>query len=92
MSLWLDDGEPVSLVAVSAPVAGTVRIGPVYTPPEHRGRGYAGALTAAVCRTALDAGVEAVLLFADVANATSTGLYRRLGFAPLQERLLIVFD
>jgi GNAT superfamily N-acetyltransferase len=92
LRVWQRDGEPVCLAGLTPTVAGTTRVGPVYTPPEHRARGYAGALTAAVCREALDAGVEAVALFADVANATSTGLYTRLGFAPLQDRLYITFD
>jgi GNAT superfamily N-acetyltransferase len=92
LRLWERDGEPVCLAGATPPVAKTTRVGPVYTPPEHRARGYAGALTAAVCREALDSGVETVALFADVANATSTGLYTRLGFAPLQDRLFIEFD
>jgi GNAT superfamily N-acetyltransferase len=92
LRVWERDGTPVCLAGFHVPVAGTTRVGPVYTPPEHRGRGYGGALTAAVCREALDAGVAAVVLFADVANATSTGLYGRLGFAPLQDRLVINFD
>jgi GNAT superfamily N-acetyltransferase len=92
LRVWERDGAPVCLAGATPPVAGTTRIGPVYTPPGERSRGYAGALTAAVCREALDAGVESVALFADVANATSTGLYTRLGFAPLQDRLYIVFD
>lgn len=92
LRVWERDGAPVCLAGATPPVGGTTRVGPVYTPPGDRGRGYAGALTAAVCREALDAGVEAVALFADVANATSTGLYTRLGFAPLQDRLYILFD
>jgi predicted GNAT family acetyltransferase len=91
MSVWVRDGEPVSLVAASPPLAGMVRIGPVYTPAEQRGHGYAAALTAAACRRALDDGVEHVLLFADVANETSNRLYRRLGFEALQERLFVAF-
>jgi predicted GNAT family acetyltransferase len=90
MSVWVRD-EPVSLLAVSPPLAGMVRIGPVYTPPEHRGHGYAAALTAAACRRARDDGVDEVLLFADVANETSNRLYRRLGFEALQERLFLAF-
>jgi GNAT superfamily N-acetyltransferase len=88
LSVWLRDDEPVCLAGVSPCVAGMVRIGPVYTPPEHRGRGYGAALTAALCRAV--AGAE-VLLFADQANPTSNRLYRRLGFALVQERLLISF-
>jgi predicted GNAT family acetyltransferase len=92
LTLWEHDGAPVSLAGLSQRVAGAVRVGPVYTPPEHRGRGFGGAVTAAVSRAALDAGAEAVLLFADVANPASNRLYRRLGFRALQERLVLAFD
>ena len=34
-------------VVVSGSIARMTRIGPVYTPPEHRGHGYAAAVTAA---------------------------------------------
>lgn len=40
--------QPVTLAALTRPVAGTVRISVVYTPPEHRRSGYAAALTLAV--------------------------------------------
>jgi RimJ/RimL family protein N-acetyltransferase len=52
----------------------------VYTPAPLRGRGHAGAATAAVSRAALDAGAKEVLLFTDLANPTSNGLYQRLGY------------
>ena len=51
--LWEVDGEPVAQAAARAVVAGMSRIGPVYTPPEHRGQGYAAAVTAAAARWAL---------------------------------------
>lgn len=34
--LWVVDGEPVSWAGSTEPVAGVSRVGPVYTPPEHR--------------------------------------------------------
>ena len=37
-SIW-DDGAPVALAGHSDVVAGVVRVGPVYTPPDCRGRG-----------------------------------------------------
>jgi predicted GNAT family acetyltransferase len=88
LSVWLHDDEPVCLAGTSPRLAGMVRIGPVYTPPELRGRGYGAALTAALCEAAADA---EILLFADQANPTSNRLYQRLGFEPVQERLLIAF-
>ena len=83
--------EPVAFAGVSRQIAGMVRIAPVYTPPEQRGRGIAAALTAAACRFARQAGAEEILLFADLANPTSNGVYRRIGFVPLSERLYVEF-
>jgi len=51
------------------------RIGPVYTPPEHRGHGYAAAVTAAAARGALERGARQVLLYTDLANPTTNRLY-----------------
>ncbi|WP_200797462.1 GNAT family N-acetyltransferase [Streptoalloteichus hindustanus] len=90
--LWEADGVVRSMAAVSRPVAGTSRIGPVYTPPEFRGRGYAGAVTAAASVATREAGARDVLLFADQANPTSNRLYQRLGFRPVADYLMVAFD
>jgi GNAT superfamily N-acetyltransferase len=91
LALWEDDGQPVSLAARNRAVAGQVRIGPVYTPPERRGRGYGGAVTAALTRTALDEGAAEVLLFTDRANPTSNALYQRLGYRGVSDFLVLEF-
>ena len=80
MQLVWDDGGPVSTLAVTAPVAGVVRIAAVYTPPAMRRRGYAGSAVAAVSRRALAAGAERCMLFTDLANPTSNRLYASLGY------------
>ncbi|MEU0965248.1 GNAT family N-acetyltransferase [Streptomyces sp. NPDC005917] len=81
ITLWeTPDGTPVSMAGVTPAVAGQARIAPVYTPPELRGRGYAGAVTAEVSRAALARGVGEVLLVADLANPTSNALYQRIGY------------
>jgi len=82
-SLWEDDGQPVSLAAARQPAAGVARVGPVYTPAEHRRRGYASACTAAVTRDALHRGAERVMLYADLANPTSNAIYQRIGYRPM---------
>ena len=85
---WCVDGEPVSMAGHTPPLSapsGTVgRIGPVFTPARFRRRGYAAALTAAVVRR-LQPACSVVMLFADAANATSNGVYERLGFRPAAE-------
>ncbi|WP_432012541.1 GNAT family N-acetyltransferase [Streptomyces cucumeris] len=91
ITLWEVDGTPVSLATVSRTEAGMVRVVRVYTPPELRGQGYAGAATAAVSRAARDAGAEEVLLFTDLANPTSNALYQRLGYRPVEDHLQLSF-
>ncbi|WP_405618588.1 GNAT family N-acetyltransferase [Streptomyces sp. NBC_01508] len=91
--LWVWDvaGAPVSMASVSPIVAGQARVSPVYTPLRLRGRGYGGAVTAAVSRATRDAGAEQVLLFTDLANPTSNALYQRLGYRPLTGRQVLTF-
>jgi RimJ/RimL family protein N-acetyltransferase len=91
IAIWEDRGEPVSLAAATAPIDGMSRIGPVYTPPEHRGRGYGSAVTAAVSGAAQQAGARDVILFADVANPTSNSIYRKIGFRPVYDSTELAF-
>jgi RimJ/RimL family protein N-acetyltransferase len=91
LSLWEDAGQPVSMAGVTRITAGQARVGPVYTPPGLRGRGYAGGLTCVVSQAALDAGAGRVLLFTDLANPTSNALYQRLGYQPLEDRAIWSF-
>lgn len=80
LRVW-DHAGPRTMAGVSSAVAGVVRIGPVYTPPEMRRRGYASACVAAASREALDAGAAACMLYTDRANPTSNAIYQRIGFS-----------
>jgi len=80
--LW-DDGGPVSLAGFSGQTPNGVRVGPVYTPPEARRRGYATATVAALTHRLLDAGNRYCCLYTDVANPTSNHIYRDIGYRPL---------
>ena len=91
ITLWQAGGIPVSMAGVTRAVGGMVRVGPVYTPPELRGRGYAGAATATVSQAALDAGTADVVLYADLANPTSNALYQRIGYRPVEDRMVLAF-
>jgi RimJ/RimL family protein N-acetyltransferase len=77
--LW-DDGRPVSLVGLNPAVSGVVRIGPVYTPPQLRRRGYAGTAVAHASRRALAGGATRCMLFTDLANPTSNKIYAEVGY------------
>lgn len=55
-ALWEVDGEPVSLAGWGGRTPTGARIGPVYTQPDRRGRGYGSAVTAAVTAERLESG------------------------------------
>lgn len=84
--VWEVDGAPVASATVSAAEAGVARVGFVYTPPEQRGRGFAAAVTADASSRVLHAGHRCIL-YTQLANPTSNGIYQRLGYRPVGEVL-----
>ena len=80
LALWWHDGRPVTLVGYAGPTPNGIRIGPVYTPPADRRRGYATAATAALSQHLLDNGRRWVALFTDLANPTSNHIYQAIGY------------
>lgn len=95
--LWEDGGEPVSLAGWGGATPNGIRVGPVYTLPELRGRGYATALTAEVSQRLLDGrlfvgGRRFCFLYTDLANPTSNAIYERIGYRRVAESAEIVFD
>jgi hypothetical protein len=94
--LWGDDGATVSLAGWGGPTPNGIRVGPVYTPPDVRGRGYATALTAELSRGLLDGnlfegGRSFCFLYTDLANPTSNAIYERIGYRRRAESAEIVF-
>jgi hypothetical protein len=95
--LWEDYGHPVSIAGWGGPTPNGIRIAPVYTPPELRGRGYATALTAELSQRLLDGrlfagGRRFCFLFTDLANPTSNAIYERIGYRRVAESAEIAFD
>jgi predicted GNAT family acetyltransferase len=94
--LWEDHGEPVSLAGWGGPTPNGIRIGPVYTPPELRGRGYGTAVTAELSARLLDGrlfrgGRRFCFLYTDLANPTSNAIYERIGYRMVCESAEIAF-
>ena len=87
---WVDEsGEPVHLTAANPPAFGVARIGPVYTPPSQRGRGWASSAVAEVSRQLKAQGAR-VCLFTDQANPTSNKIYAALGYEPVVDMANLV--
>ena len=81
--VWADpDDHAVNVTVATMPAYGVSRIGPVYTPRDQRGRGYASAAVHAVSKLLRDSG-ERPCLFTDQANPTSNKIYEAIGYRPL---------
>ena len=94
--LWEDTGNPVSLAGWGGATPNGIRVGPVYTPPELRGRGYATALTAELSQKLLDGrlfegGRRFCFLYTDLANPTSNAIYERIGYRRVAESAEVAF-
>jgi hypothetical protein len=83
--LWVDGGRAVSLTGAGGLTPNGIRVGPVYTPPEDRGHGYASNLVAQVSLALLDSGRRYVFLFTDLANPTSNKIYQAIGYEPVND-------
>lgn len=90
--LWEDRGGPVSMSGYGGETPSGIRVGPVYTPPEHRGRGYATSLVGEQSRWLLGTGRRFCFLYTDLDNATSNALYRRIGYRIVCESGEVRFD
>jgi uncharacterized protein len=92
LALWEDDGETVSLCGYGGMTPRGIRIGPVYTPPELRRRGYASAVTAHVTKNLLGGGRDFCFLYTDLANPTSNKIYMDIGYQRVCDSAEYAFD
>ena len=89
--LW-ENGVPVSMAAGRWSTPNGGRIGPVYTPPEYRKKGYATAGVAAISQVLLEQGCRYCFLFTDLANPTSNHIYHFIGYRPVCDWQECVFE
>ena len=82
-ALWvwrLPGGDAMSMAGCGHPTPHGIRVTLVYTPPPYRGRGYATACVAALSAHLLATRYRYCFLYADSANPTANGVYRRIGY------------
>jgi len=90
--VWRAHGETVSMVRARPSSAGVGVVNDVYTPPAHRGRGYASAAVAAASAGMLAQGFPRCALFTDLANPISNRIYQRVGYTPAADFRQILFE
>ena len=88
--LWTYEGKPVSMAAIARRTKRAAFINSVYTPPEHRNRGFGQAITAIVVREIFDEGRAAACLYTDLRNPASNRCYAKLGFQAVCNSWLVL--
>ena len=83
--VWEDAGKSVSIAGHGGRTPSGMRIGPVFTPKELRGRGYATSLVAQLSKWILSGGRRWCFLYTDLANPTSNSIYERIGYEKVCE-------
>ena len=89
LHIW-DNAGPVSIVTLGRPTKNGVAIHGVYTPPEHRNKGYATSCVWSLTKKLLAERYSFCCLYTDLSNPTSNSIYAKIGYVPVGDAL--VFD
>ncbi|MDH3747420.1 MAG: GNAT family N-acetyltransferase [Gammaproteobacteria bacterium] len=76
--LW-EDGDPITMMTISGRSDNGARISSVFTPPRHRGLGYASSAIATMSQSLLECGHGFVILTWRIGDPAGR-IYERLGF------------
>jgi predicted GNAT family acetyltransferase len=89
---WVDAGNPRAMAAYVRETRSGCAVNAVYTPAQHRRRGYATAAVATLSDTLLNAGRRFCCLYTDLANRTSNSIYAKIGYRPIRDDVEIAFE
>ena len=92
VALWEDESAVVSMCGYGGATPHGIRVGPVYTPPDRRSRGYGSAVTAHVTKAQLDGGRDYCFLYTDLTNPTSNKIYMQIGYERVCDSAEYVFE
>ena len=88
--IW-DDGGPVSIAKESRPTKNGITINTVYTPLQHRNKGYATSCVWSLTKKLLSGCYSFCNLYTDLSNPTSNSIYTKIGYVPLGDALSFDF-
>ena len=91
-ALWFwNNSDPVSMAARGRPTPNGEAVNLVYTPPEHRRKGYAMSVVARLSQRILDRGKRFCTLYTDLSNPVSNSIYMKIGYVPQADVMDIHF-
>jgi len=88
--LW-NEGQPRAMAGYGRETPHSYSVNMVYTPVEFRNRGYATSLVSQLSQKILDSGKKYCLLYTDLLNPTSNGIYQKIGYQPVCDWLAYRF-
>ena len=88
--ILLSKGKPVSLCAFNARLEDMVQVGPVWTPPEERNKGFAKLLLTYALLQEKIKGTKEAILFTD--NPAAIKVYLSIGFKKIGDYRLALFS
>lgn len=88
--VWEDQG-PKTILTVSGRIGKGARVSAVYTPPQHRGNGFASAAIQEICRKIKSDGFSYVTLCVLV-NDPAERVYQKIGFHSIGQRSALTFS
>ena len=88
--IWDIEG-PVSIAAVDRPTRNGIAIHSVYTPPDHRNKGYATSSVLLLTQKMLTDRYSFCCLYTDLSNPTSNSIYTKIGYVPVGDALMFDF-
>lgn len=89
---WDIDGEIVSMANTSRPTKRNINVNFVYTPINHRKKGYASDCVAALSQMMLDQGYQTTSLYTDLSNPTSNKIYQEIGYELVADSVLLALE
>ncbi|HWJ79672.1 MAG TPA: GNAT family N-acetyltransferase [Niallia sp.] len=89
---WEVDGELVSMANATRPTKSNITINFVYTPLEHRKKGYASDCVSDLTQQMLNKGYQTTSLYTDITNPTSNKIYMEIGYEPIRDSILVFFE
>ncbi|TKD71409.1 GNAT family N-acetyltransferase [Pseudalkalibacillus hwajinpoensis] len=89
---WQVENRIVSMANQTRPTSNGMTINFVYTPPEYEKNGFASACVAELSQSLLNRGYTFCSLYTDLSNPTSNSIYMKIGFKPVGDSIVYLFE
>lgn len=86
---WEIEGEIVSMANATRPTKKNITVNFVFTPKQHRKKGFASDCVSALTQLMLDQGYQTTSLYTDLSNPTSNKIYQEIGYERVADSIML---